>query len=308
MVAMGTSLADQAWGRESAVYRVTGVLTVVGGWFVTALVAVTVSAIFAAIIYYLKLPAILILLAVAILLIWRNYKLHFKRQKEADSIKAFSLKKVTSATEAVQTSFEHAGMFLQEVGSNLKNCFEGVSMEDRQMLKLTRAETSKIQKWANVIIANIFKTLFLLHKEEVESAQKYSRIVRSLQTIAERHRDVILRAYVHVENNHSGLLAVQKEELGQVRDKLIELIETASQMLLEEEKMDYRLVENQYEALREMIIRFDKHQVQRIQQGESKTRLSILFYGFLEDSRKIAKHIHNLMSLFRESFRLAAAE
>lgn len=308
MVAMGTSLADQAWGRESAVYRVTGVLTVVGGWFVTALVAFTVSSIFAAVVYYLKLPAILILLVVGILLIWRNYKLHFKRQKEADSIKAFSLKQVKSAAEAVQTSFTHAGMFLQQVGLNLKNCFEGVSAEDRQVLKLARAETSKIQKWANVIIANTFKTLFLLHKEEVETAQKYSRIVRSLQTIAERHRDIILRAYVHVENNHSGLLPVQKEELGQVRDKLVDLTESASQMLLEEETMDYRLVESQYEALRAMIIRFDKHQVRRIQEGESKTRLSILFYGFLEDSRKIAKHIHKLMSLFRESFSLVSSD
>src|SRR5690606_14605835 len=51
MVAMGTSLADKAWGRESAVYRVTGVLSVVGGWFITALIAFSVSGIFELIVY-----------------------------------------------------------------------------------------------------------------------------------------------------------------------------------------------------------------------------------------------------------------
>ena len=77
MVAMGTSLADQAWGRESAVYRVTGVLTVVGGWFITAFAAFTVSSVFATLVYFFKIPAVLGLLLCVGFLIWKNYRLHY---------------------------------------------------------------------------------------------------------------------------------------------------------------------------------------------------------------------------------------
>ena len=83
MVAMGTSLSDQAWGRESAVYRVTGVLTVIGGWFFTAFVAFTVSLIFAFIISFFKLPAIFGLLLLAVILIVNSYRWHFKKEEES---------------------------------------------------------------------------------------------------------------------------------------------------------------------------------------------------------------------------------
>src|SRR5690606_27695338 len=60
MVAMGSSLADKAWGRESAVYRVAGVLNVIGGWLATAIVALLVSALIAILIYYGRLTAVII--------------------------------------------------------------------------------------------------------------------------------------------------------------------------------------------------------------------------------------------------------
>ena len=58
MVSMGSSFSDQAWGRETAVYRVSGVMTVIGGWFMTALTAFTVAFIFAGIIFYLKVVGV----------------------------------------------------------------------------------------------------------------------------------------------------------------------------------------------------------------------------------------------------------
>ena len=81
MVAMGSSLADQAWGRESAVYRITGVITVIGGWFFTALAAFTISLVFALAIYYLKLPGIIGLLLFSAYLIFSTYRYHQKKQR-----------------------------------------------------------------------------------------------------------------------------------------------------------------------------------------------------------------------------------
>ncbi len=81
MVAMGTSLADRAWGSESAVYRVAGVLNVIGGWFLTAIIAFVASGIILAIISFGKGAAIAILLFAAILLLARNYISYNKKSK-----------------------------------------------------------------------------------------------------------------------------------------------------------------------------------------------------------------------------------
>ncbi|MBW2624119.1 MAG: inorganic phosphate transporter, partial [Deltaproteobacteria bacterium] len=105
MVAMGTSFSDQAWGRESAVYRVTGVLTVIGGWFFTALVAFTISFLFALIINFFKLPAILISLVLVVYVIINSYRYHYKREEETVEVEAFSLKNITDADMAVKTTF-----------------------------------------------------------------------------------------------------------------------------------------------------------------------------------------------------------
>ena len=81
MVAMGTSLADRAWGRESAVYRVAGVFNVIGGWFLTALTAFTIAAIFAYIIYIGEIVSVAFLLIIVLFLIGRSSLRHTKKLK-----------------------------------------------------------------------------------------------------------------------------------------------------------------------------------------------------------------------------------
>src|SRR5690606_20766126 len=76
MVAMGTSLADKAWGRESAVYRVAGILIVIGGWIMTALVAFLASGMFAILIYYGRLPAVITLVLTTAALLTRSFLAH----------------------------------------------------------------------------------------------------------------------------------------------------------------------------------------------------------------------------------------
>jgi Na+/phosphate symporter len=302
MVAMGTSLADQAWGRETAVYRVTGVLTVIGGWFLTAVAAFTVALVFAGLIYYFKLVAALLLLAFAVFMIWRNHHVHSKRKEVVESLTSFSLKKVTTAQAAIIMSFEHSGAFLKEVGGNLANSFEGLFRENRTMRKVAREETRKIQMWANVIMANIFKTLYLLKKYDLSDTQKYLSTIRSLQEIAEGHRDLVIRAYQHVDNLHTGLSEDQRQELEQIKTCIVGLLMDVSRMLLEKKTLDYDSLSAQRDNLLQMVSTFDKHQIQRIHRRETKTRLSILFYGFLDGCVKISDQTLALVEIFKDSF------
>ncbi len=129
MVAMGTSFSDQAWGRDSAVYRVSGVLTVIGGWFFTAMMAFTVSAIFAVIIYLRQ---------------GLGDPRHRRRgdpasgphprpppqsaRKRRTALDVFNLRKITDATAAARTTFEHTGIFLREVRKVLDIASTGSSL------------------------------------------------------------------------------------------------------------------------------------------------------------------------------------
>ncbi len=304
MVAMGTSLADQSWGLESAVYRVTGVLTVIGGWFFTAFMAFTVSLIFAFALAYFGGAALALLLLFAGLVLLRNFRIHGRREKATQELELLDLKRVTDAEFAVRTSFEHTGRFLAVVKADLDICFEGILTQDRKLLKQLRRETSKIQKWSNIIVANVFKAMRLLQREEIREANKYARVVFALQEIAESSRDMILRCHVHTSNQHSGLLPSQKKEIQQVRKCIEALLEETSAVLSRRENFEYRDIAAHYVNLKDLLTEFDQNQIERISRGVSKTRLSVLFYGINNACLKISEQTLSLLDIFNETFQI----
>jgi phosphate/sulfate permease len=305
MVAMGTSLADQAWGRESAVYRVTGVLTVIGGWFSTALTAFTVAFIFAWLLVKFETVALAGLILLVGFLVWKSFAYHANKKKEESEIVPIKLKEGIDAVHAENVSFRQTGIFLKEISQNLRTCFDAIVTNDRRKIKIERKYTKERQAQANTIIANIFKTLYLLNREDADDhTRKYSRTVGSLQEITESYRDIVLRSYNHTINYHSGLLEAQKEDLKLVRVALNRLLENTAIMLLKRKKIDYDYIDKQCLRLQELVAELNTRQIQRIQSLESKTRLSILFYGYLENSEKIATHTRLLLDIFRDYFRL----
>jgi phosphate/sulfate permease len=302
MVAMGTSFSDRAWGRDSAVYRVTGVLTVIGGWFFTALMAFTVAGVFAMAIFFWKIPAVIVILGLAIFFLVRNFRLHKSRESEDEALEVFNLKKVKDVDFAIETSFQHTGIFLNKISQSLEACFQGVRNENRIKLKQLKKETKQIQDWANIIVANIFKVLRLLEKEDVETTHKYSRTISALQEITESQRDIVVRAYQHTVNNHKGLLDVQLEELEQVKDCLTHLLGITASSLMKKEKIDDQVLLEKTEKMNGLMKTFNLNQIKRIQDESSKTRLSILFYGFMRDSQLIAESLLDLLKIFNDSF------
>jgi phosphate/sulfate permease len=303
MVSMGTSLSDQAWGRESAVYRVTGVFTVIGGWFLTALVAFSLSLLVACLIYYFRLIAIAGLLVALISVVVHTYRLHFRREQEKSAVDALALKNISDAHMAINASFEQTGGFLKEISDSLGFCFDAAFSEDRQRLREATTWTDRIQKRANIIISNIFETLFLLRDNAVDSTQKYAKTMRFIQGIAESHRDMIKRSYVHFENCHEGFGDGQKEELRRIKTYITRLLWNTSIMLRQRKKVDYDYIANQSLKLKNLVTEFDQNQIKRIQEAESKTRLTILYYGLMENSVKIAEQTQALLDIFRESFK-----
>jgi phosphate/sulfate permease len=303
MVAMGTSLSDQAWGRDSAVYRVSGVLTVIGGWFFTAMMAFTVSSVFATLILFGGGWAVGGILALAVFMIYRSHHVHRRRERAEESVDVFNLRKIKDSTAAAEVTVRHLGVFLREVRRVYYTGFDGLFEENRQELKKAREGQRKVQQWSNVIAANIFKVFRLLEWEDVETTQRYALTISSLQEISESLRDIVVRSYLHVANNHSGLLAEQIAELDNIRTDVGQILERTSNALLLDAEPDTEAIAAANRDLRMLVNEFDQNQIARIQDNHSKTRLSILFYSLVWDSMKIAEQTTYIFDVYIESLR-----
>ena len=302
MVAMGASLADRAWGRDSAVYRITGVLTVIGGWFFTAITAFTVAMLFAFLIYQFHFIAILGISCLALIIVYRTHSIHTKRVEAEKHLEITNLKKVQDVDYAINTSFSHAGRYIYQVAELVWVGYDGIFHQNLGMLSQGKKELKIIQNIANIIVANTFKTLRLLAKCGIQDSYRYGDTVIAIQSIAENLRDIVLRSFHHIHNNHSGLLAEQINELQRVQNLLVNMLKQAAKALENQNFSNFAQIIANARELEDLAQELDQNQIRRIQDRSSKTRLSILFYGFLADSQQISDNTVRLVNIFRESF------
>ena len=125
MVAMGTSLADRAWGRDSAVYRITGVLSVIGGWFITAGAAFTICFFVALVLHYGGNISIIALIALAVFILIRSQVMYKKRKAKAQGNETLKqLMQTTDSEEALQLMRKHTREELSKVLEYAETNFE----------------------------------------------------------------------------------------------------------------------------------------------------------------------------------------
>ena len=305
MVAMGASFADQAWGRESAVFRVAGVLTVVGGWLLTALGAFAVSALIATVIFYGKGFAVALLMIVAGVIIWKNHSSHARRSDLAERGKVFNLRKVTDVSETVSITFAHTAELLKTMTQSLDLGIEGLFKGNVNALRKEQNKAREVRQWSNIIIANAFKSLRLLQKENTIEVRErnYLQVVRRLQKLSDGYFEVISRSYEHVANNHSPLLKAQIEDLGRLKRHCLNVLNEVVDRIESDVLGDLEKVYTDVEALKKLSLELQHRQLDRIQSGEAKTRLSILFFAFTGDFVMLANQAHQLLHILDDSFK-----
>jgi phosphate/sulfate permease len=304
MVAMGSSFSDQAWGRESAVYRITGVLTVVGGWFMTAFIAFAVAFIFANILHYFGVVGIVGLMFFAGFMIWKNKRKHEDKEKDKEEINIFHLEKVEDFSESVTQTFDHLAYLLRGIRDSFDVTFDALFEEDLDKLRQERNRVKHFQNGTNIIISNIFKVLRLLQKEDDQVSYNYYQIIRRLQKLSDGHRDTVIRCTMHVANRHKGLLDVQIKELQEIKKVIHYIFLGVETALSKKEIVDCHDIGERFHYLRELVDDFNANQIERIRDDSSKTRLSILFYAISGNCVMMAKQNVKLLEIFNQAFHL----
>jgi len=301
MVAMGASFSDQAWGRESAVYRVTGVLTVIGGWFMTALIAFVASFISANIIYHFKMYGVVCLIIFVFLMIRRNKKYHEGHEKTKEEITIYHLEKVEDFQSSVSATFDHIALHLQGIRRSLGTAFDALFQEDLDTLRTHRRKVKQFQVHSNIIIANIFKVLRLLQRGDHKGSFNYYQIIRRLQKLNDGYRDIVIRSSRHVANRHKGLLPAQIEELKEIKTEILYILEQVEIAFNKKDIVDCNHIAARFHYLKDLVDEYNANQIARIREESSKTRLSIMYYAISGNCVMMAKQTVKLLEIFNEA-------
>ena len=301
MVAMGSSLADNAWGRESAVYRITGVITVIGGWFFTAFVAFTSAFLLALIISYGGPIAIFILIVIALFLAIRTHIFFKRRESEKEKIKNLEEEELLVDDIHKKSSIEVRNM-LKSVIHVFNTTLVGLTKEDRKLLKEVCKEVDELNCDARNLKANIHNTLLKLqvNDEEAETGPYYVQVIDYLREMAHALTFISNPSYDHIDNNHKGLNKDQVNELNDLKDDISILFELIINTI---EKNEFEnipdLIEKQ-QLILDKLTDCRKKQVKRIKHQESGTRISILYLGILNEIKNFLLQSINLVKAQRD--------
>jgi len=212
MVAMGTSLADRAWQRDSAVYRVAGVLNVIGGWFLTAITAFIVSGIIVTLIYVGGPQAIAIILFIILLIIGKNYLKH--RNENADLIDIDGLVKSESSSiiGVMNESTSNVIKVFKRVDKIYAILSEGLAKHDKSVLKKAKKNINRLTDDVEELRENVFYFIKNLEESSLSASNFYIVILSLIQDITDDLEYIVKKSYKHVNNDHSKL------KLSQIRD------------------------------------------------------------------------------------------
>ncbi|MCF8368364.1 MAG: inorganic phosphate transporter [Bacteroidales bacterium] len=300
MVAMGTSLADRAWGSESAVYRVTGVISVIGGWFFTALSAFLSAFVLAILFSYFGFPAVFILVAIAGFTIYRTHFLHKKRVQNTEIDSGELGDEILTNQKIIDKSSKNVIRTLSRISTSLNQAVLYFEKQDLKRLKSTFTEFEKVNINTKALKDNVSKTITKLEESEIESGHYYVQVVGYLREIAHSANFIIQPAMKHLANSHKALLSEQFEELSEIQSRVKDLIMEVNLIMKSHNysKLD-KVIEEQTETLK-LIKTIRKNQVKRIKEDAIGTRNSMLIFNILEEYKNIILYIVNLLKSQRD--------
>ncbi|AGD98250.1 phosphate sodium symporter [Blattabacterium sp. (Blatta orientalis) str. Tarazona] len=212
MVSMGTSLSDRAWDRESAVYRVSGVLKVIRGWFLTGLIAFTMAGITASFLFFLKAWALIFFMFLIGFVFYKSYKNYQKglSKKFEDQRKIFGTDELTLG-KTLNKTMDILVPILESIENIYKNSIEGITKEDLKSLQYSRKHFLKVKESFTSIQNSLILVIRKTKNSEPIAGRLYMRIYNKIKEIIESSDVITNRTLFHVSNSHKPLKYKQKK-------------------------------------------------------------------------------------------------
>jgi len=300
MVAMGSSFADRAWDRESAVYRVAGVFNVIGGWFVTALAAFLSSAIIAYILFIGEVFAFFAFMIVVAIFFYRSNQIHKKKVKEEEEIKSLRKEDIVTIKEMITESSSQISKVLHKTSTLYTSVIDNLGLQDLTKLKENKKAHKKLEKEIDELKSNVFYFIKNLDETSVEASRFYILILGYLQDMVQSIDFITNSSHSHVNNNHKKLKFNQIRDLKTIDVQLQTLLSKLEESFKTEDftKLDEILKEkNTFLGTIESLI---TKQIVRIRTTETSPKNSKLYFALLLETNDLIKSTMSLLELFKE--------
>lgn len=299
MVAMGTSLSDKAWDRESAVYRITGVFSVIGGWFLTAFSAFTIAFLVAFALYYGGIIAVVILLGIAIYLVYRTHAIH---KKVAEKMDESDINEATdySDTNIVDKSSVTIIQNIKTVIIEYDQIITGLEKEDYKLLKKTKKQIDNLTSKTKYLKNNLYIVVDKLKEDSEETAYYFVEVLDYMREMLHSISFINEPAYNHVNNNHKPLLEIQISEMRELYNRIKEILNDITDVI---QKDGYSRLDSILEKQANFVKysgKITKNQIRRVKAGEAGTRNSFLFLTVVNESKNLILQAVNLVKSQRD--------
>jgi hypothetical protein len=298
MVAMGSSLADRAWGSDSAVYRVAGVINVILGWFMTALTAFTAAAIMAFIIYQFEIFALAALLVLAIVLIARNYLNVRKSSKEIREEISFKKAESSSIQGVIDESSANVSQVMKQGSKLLSKSLTALSKQDLKGLRKAKEYGESLSDEMDDLKEHIFYYIRSLEGDSPGASRFYLMIQDNLQDLVQSLTFISNTSYKHVKNGHKGLRFNQIRDLKQIEQRLLELFARV------EKEFDQGTLENlpdiieAKQAFYGYISEDIEKQIARTREPDSSAKNTTLYFSLLLECKDIVEALTRLLEQY----------
>ncbi len=299
MVAMGTSLADRAWGRESAVYRVAGVLNVIGGWFLTAITAFLAAALVAYLISW-DMVMIPILLAIVAFLIGRNTLIHREKSKNVKKREYIERSELITINGVIEESADHISEVINRVNKLYSNVVNDLADHDLNKLRKTDKHVKKLNDEIDGLKDGVFYFIKSLDETSVQASRFYIMVLGYLQDVAQSISYISRASYKHVNNNHKNLKKAQLKDLEKIDNQLSSILSKEA-AIFENRALDNlnELLIEKNELLKSVSLSIES-QVSRIRSDESSPKNTTLYFSVLLETKDLIKALMNLLETYEE--------
>ena len=299
MVAMGTSLADRAWGRESAVYRVAGVLNVIGGWFLTAITAFLAAALVAYLISW-DMVMIPVLLAIVAFLIGRNTLIHREKSKNVKKREYIERSELITINGVIEESADHISEVISRVNKLYSNVVNDLAEHDLNKLRKTDKHVKKLNDEIDGLKDGVFYFIKSLDETSVQASRFYIMVLGYLQDVAQSISYISRASYKHVNNNHKNLKKAQLKDLEKIDNQLSSILSKEA-AIFENRALDNlnELLIEKNELLKSVSLSIES-QVSRIRSDESSPKNTTLYFSVLLETKDLIKALMNLLETYEE--------
>lgn len=289
MVAMGSSLADRAWGRESAVYRISGVMTVVAGWFVTALGGFLIAFVVGlALIYGGMVAFVIITVLCTWMLIHSNFMKKEKPSALAEKSDATHEDIIASLREEVCTTMERATKIYDRT-------LIAVMKENRRELRDMVRDANELFYQSRERKYTLLPTLKKLQGSDVNTAHYYVQVVDYLNEMTKALLHITRPAFDHIDNNHEGLSKEQVKNLMDINDDVEVIYRRINRMLREGNFSEIEEVLALRDQLFGSIAEAIKSELTRVNEARTNTKSAMLYLTILTETKNMVLQSRNLL-------------